>query len=75
MSDCQNIIVVTNSVPLNDFIDHDAEYDGTVFGDTAGNSGILQCLSNDTENKVSHWVFGKYPGDLDYEIDGIRFHN
>jgi len=75
MADCQNLVVVTNSVPSPEFITHDDEYDGTVLGDTTGNSGILSCLDNDTENKVSTWIFGKYPGDLDYDIEGIRFVN
>jgi hypothetical protein len=75
MVDCQNLVVVTNSVPSPEFISHDEDYDGTVLGDTTGNSGILSCLENDTEGKVSTWIFGKYLGDLDYNIDGIRFVN
>ena len=75
MADVQNIIIITNSVPIPSFVDHDAKYDGTILGDTVGNNGITDCLVNDTECKVSTWIFGKYPGELDYNIDGIRFVN
>lgn len=75
MADCQNLVIVTNSVPLMDFITHDEEYDGTLLGDTAGNTGITSCLKNDLENKTSTWLFGKFPGDLDYNIEGVRYVN
>ena len=73
MSEVKNVVLVTNSVPTAEFISHDYDYDGTILGDLAGNSGIAACLKNDLKNKISTWIFGKYPGDLDYTINGIRF--
>jgi hypothetical protein len=75
IEDCENIVVITNSVPRPEFITHNDDYDGTILGDTAGNNGITSCLKNDTLGKVSTWIFGKYPGELDYEIDGVRYVN
>jgi len=75
MEDVEKIIIVTNSVPKSDFIMHDDDYAGTILGDTSGNSGIVACLEHDFRNKVSTWLFGKYPGDIDYKIDGVRFVN
>lgn len=75
MDEVENLIVVTNSVPMADFIMHDDEYDKTLLGDVAGNSGLVQCLMNDPKKKVKTWLFGKYPGDIDYEVDGVRYVN
>lgn len=75
MADINNLIVVTNSVPKPEFLVHDKEYAGTILGDTAGNNGIVECLQHDTEGKVSTWIFGKYLGDLDYTINGVRYVN
>lgn len=75
MDEVENLIVVTNSVPCPEFITHDDDYDGTLLGDVSGNSGLLDCLSNDPKKKVKTWIFGKYTGDIDYEIDGVRFVN
>lgn len=75
MEEVENLMVVTNSVPIADFIMHDDDYDGTLLGDISGNSGLVDCLTNDPKKKVTTWIFGKYPGDIDYEIDGVRFVN
>lgn len=75
MDEVTNLIVVTNSVPCPDFITHDDNYDGTLLGDVSGNSGLMDCLSNDPKKKVKTWIFGKYTGDIDYEINGVRFVN
>jgi hypothetical protein len=75
MPEVQNLIIVTNSIPKTEFVLHDKEYAGTILGDTSGNNGITDCLENDTEGKISTWIFGKYHGDLDYTIDGIRYVN
>jgi hypothetical protein len=73
IDDIANLIVVTNSVPIPGFIVHNDDYDQTVLGDTAGNSGIADCLSNDIKGKVSTWVFGKYPDELDHIVEGVRY--
>ncbi len=75
MFDCQQIIVITNTVPLPSFVQHNEDYNNTIKGDTAGNHGIVSCLENDTENKVSTWIFGNYPDDVDFNIGGVRFLN
>lgn len=75
MDDVSDIIIITNSVPNPDFIIHNDDYNGTVLGDTAGNSGLVSCLSNDQQGKVTTWIFGKYPGDIDCDIEGVRFVN
>lgn len=73
MTECKNLIIVTNSVPKPEFINHNADFDGTVLGDTTGNNGINNCLSRDRKNKVSAWIFGKFHEDLDFDIDGVRY--
>jgi len=75
MDDVENLIVITNSVPDPEFITHDEDYNGTILGDISGNSGLISCLMNDPKRKVKTWIFGKYPGDIDYEIDGVRYVN
>jgi len=75
MEDVTNVIVISNSVPKSEFIVHDDDYDGTILGDMAGNKGIVACLENDTKKKITTWLFGKYPGDVDYTVDGVRFVN
>jgi len=75
MEDVGKVIIISNSVPKMEFIAHDNDYDGTVLGDASGNSGLVSCLEHDAKNKVSTWLFGKYPGDIDTEVDGVRFVN
>lgn len=75
MEDAKNIVLVTNTVPKVDFISHNDDYDGTLLGDTAGNNGITECLDKDDNGKVKTWIFGKFPEDLDYNVDGIRYVN
>ncbi len=75
MSDVQEIIVITNSVPLPDLVAHDYRYNDTMLGATCGNNGIAECLRNDTEKKVSTWIFGRYPGDMDININNVRYVN
>ncbi len=75
LDDAQNVILVTNSVPKLDFISHNNDYNGTVLGDMTGNNGITSCLEKDVYGKVGTWIFGKFPEDLDYNINGIRYVN
>lgn len=74
-NNCRTIVVVTNTVPKGEFISHNFEYNGTLLGDMTGNSGIHKCLENDTHKKVNHWLFGKFPDDMDYTIDNVRYVN
>lgn len=73
MDEVKNLIVITNSVPCPEFIKHNFDYDGTVLGDTCGNGGIRACLENDLNKKVTTWLFGKYPDDIEYDVDGVRY--
>ena len=73
MPECHNLLLVTNSVPNPEFINHNPDYDGTVLGDTTGNNGIINCLSRDKQHKVKTWVFGKFPENIDYTINNIKY--
>jgi len=75
MQDCTEIIIVTNTVPKTEFITHNDEFYGTHLGDVIGNNGIVHCLESDIGHKVNTWVFGKFPEELDYTIDNIRYIN
>jgi hypothetical protein len=75
MEEVKNLTIVTNSVPSPEFIMHNDDYDQTLLGDTCGNSGLMSCLMNDPKRKVKNWIFGKFPEDVDYEIDGVRYVN
>jgi len=75
MDDIDNIIIVTSSVPFPNFITHDEDYSGTILGDVSGNSGLINCLDNDIKKKVTTWIFGKYTGDVDSTVDGVRYVN
>jgi len=73
MKDCKDLLLITNTVPVPDFINHNADFNGTVLGDTTGNNGITGCLSRDKNSKVKTWIFGKFPEDIDCNKDGIRY--
>jgi len=75
LDECEKIVIVTSSVPKFSFISHNDDYDGTVLGDLMGNNGIDKCLEQDLHTKVKTWAFGKFPEDLDYKIDNIRYVN
>ncbi len=73
LEDCENIIVVTNTVPIAEFVMHREDYDGTILGDISGNAGLVDCLTKDKASKVKTWIFGKFADDLDFVRDNIRF--
>jgi len=73
LEDCDNIIVITNTVPIPQLIDHKEDYDGTILGDITGNAGINDCLSSDKRKKVKTWVFGKFADELDFLVDNVRY--
>jgi len=73
LDECIDLVLITNTVPCPDFINHNDDFDGTVLGDTTGNNGITGCLSRDKKGKVHTWIFGKFHEPLDYNINGLRY--
>ena len=73
VKECNEVILITNSVPKIELIAHNNDYFDTVQGDIIGNNGIDKCLDNDIQYKVSTWLFGKFHEDLDSNIDNVRF--
>jgi len=73
--DISEIIMITNSVPLPDLISHDINLSTEYMINRIGNNGITSCLDEDHEGKISTWCFGKYPGDMDMLIHGVRYLN
>lgn len=73
--DVRRIVVVTHTPPRLDLITHDIELSDTYRINCSGNSYMQKVLEQDTEQKVSHWCFGHYHGDVDTVIDGVRYVN
>jgi hypothetical protein len=73
LEDCENIIVITNTVPIPDLINHKDDYDGTILGDVTGSTGLNDCLTTDRQKKVKTWVFGKFVDELDFNVGNIRY--
>jgi len=73
MHDCKDVLLITNSVPVPDFITHNDDFLGTTLGACTGNDGITGCLSLDKYGKVNTWIFGRFHEDLDYNINGVRY--
>lgn len=67
--DVKKIIVVSNEVPHPDL------YFGEAPASSLAEPPLVEVLSNDTENKVSHWVFGTYKKPVDTNIGEINFVN
>ena len=67
--DVKNIVIVSNSVPGIDL--YFGEHPDTV--DTQLNLNIA--LLADTENKVSHWLYGTYGKVVDTNINDINYIN
>jgi len=65
----KKIIVVSNSVP------HNSLYFGEIPIISNDQTPMYAALAGDTENKVSHWLFGTYEKNVDTHIDGIHFIN
>lgn len=65
--DVKKIVVVSNAVPKQSLY----------FGENPNEEDITLdlCLSEDTEMKVSHWVFGSYKKIVDTTIDNINYIN
>lgn len=67
--DIKKIIMVTNAVPHSDL--YFKENPGFVENQTP----LCDTLECDTENKVTHWVFGTYDKPVDTYIDNINYVN
>jgi predicted phosphohydrolase len=66
--DIKKIIVVTNSIPMNKLY----------YGDTPkrySELSLTDVLENDTEKKISHWVFGSTDKIIDIMHDDINYSN
>jgi hypothetical protein len=65
-NDVRRIVMVSNSVPSKDFY----------FGEeTDIELPLTLCLENDTEKKVSHWVYGQHDKNTEVTIDQITYIN
>lgn len=67
--DVKKIIIITNSVPGKNL------YFGEEPQDFDDHLPLQSVLSADTENKVTHWVFGNYQKNVDTIINGIHYTN
>lgn len=65
--DVKKIMIVTNAVPRNELY----------FGEnqSAEDFELDMCRAEDTEMKISHWVFGTYKKIVDTTIDSINYVN
>lgn len=73
--DVKKIAIVTHTLPSSRFVEHDLDLVGSYRYNCLGNNLMAAAHQADTENKISHWCFGHYHGDVDQEIDGIRYVN
>jgi hypothetical protein len=67
--DVKKIIVVTHCTPAPEL------YFGEVPNNLDDQIPLTQVLGHDTEQKVSHWVYGNYDKNVDTNIHGINYIN
>ncbi len=67
--DVKKIVVVTNSVP------DPSLFFGEEDQDIYNQLPPTICLTNDTEHKVTHWVFGSYKKEVDTVLNDINYIN
>lgn len=67
--DIQKIIVVSNAVPHNDLFFKEKPF----YADYQ--TPLFESLPNDTEGKVSHWVFGSYDKSVDVNFGAVNYIN
>jgi UDP-2,3-diacylglucosamine pyrophosphatase LpxH len=73
--DVKKIAIITHTVPGAELIQHDIDLFMTPQFNCMGN-GLLQLAhSSDSENKIAAWCFGHYHGNVDREINGVRYVN
>lgn len=65
--DIKKIILITNAVP-NNFL-----YFGKIPDSVEGLPELSMTIANDSEFKISHWVYGKYNDIVDIEMNGINY--
>lgn len=75
MPDIQKIVCVSNAVPIPQLVTHDETLEVEFELNCMGNLGISNCITEDSEEKINTWCFGRYHGDMDVDINGIRFVN
>jgi hypothetical protein len=64
--DVKRIVMVSNTVPNSDFY----------FGEpTEIDVPLTLCLGSDTENKISHWVYGQQDTNTEVTVDQITYIN
>lgn len=73
--DVKKIVIITNSVPRPDLIEHDSELSDTWKFNIMGNRLMSIVQEHDTENKIDTWCFGRYQGSVDQVHDQIRYVN
>ena len=66
--DVKKIIVISNSIPSEDFCYHESD----IF---ENDINPQHTLIMDTENKVTHWVFGSYKKIVDVTMNNINYVN
>jgi hypothetical protein len=67
--DVKKILLITNAVPKNEL------YFGEIPEYVDEQINLDYCLNNDTEFKISNWVFGSYKKPVDTTIDGVNYIN
>lgn len=67
--DVKKILLVTNAVPKNKL------YFGELPEYADEQISLDYCITNDTEFKITHWLFGSYEKSVDTNIDGIHYIN
>jgi UDP-2,3-diacylglucosamine pyrophosphatase LpxH len=75
MPDIRKIVVVTHTVPQEQIVAHDNNFNNDHQFNLLGNSYIKQVLEQDTERKIDTWCFGHYHNDVDSVINNIRYVN
>jgi len=73
LNECVNVIIVTNTVPIYDFISHNDKYLGSIDGELMSNNGLISCLSLDKYEKLHTWVFGKFEDPVNYTINNLNY--
>jgi hypothetical protein len=65
--DVKRVVVITSAVPKEEL------YFGEIPDNVVDQIPLYNILEDDTEKKVSHWVFGTYNKPVDLHIDNINY--
>jgi len=68
--DIENIVVVTHFLPYAKFAAHDTALLNSYVLNASTNVYLPTCFQEDTERKISHWVYGHYHGQTASETIG-----